>query len=482
MQLDRIPMRHTVVVSDVHLWQALPGDGLWMRYRQRRYFPDDSIAAMFGALSERAGADDLEVVFNGDVFDFDVAPVAGNELDHGARCDTEEAACKRLTAILDDHPAFVRALGTLVREARSIVFVAGNHDVQLQWARVQETLVARIVAAAMGDRPISTRELETLRSRVRFSAWFHRTGDGIFVEHGNQYDRYCAFGSPLAPFVDDGTRVEPTVGSLVVHHIVGNLGYFNPNHDESFLLTGAGYARHFFRHYAFAPHSLVGTWTLGTLQVAFSLLEHRGRRTMLDEDTLARFAAERGLDLEALRAHAALSVPAGVHEFLRTLHLDKAALAGALAAATVVAVAHPPTAIGVAVAALGGLAAFNIAVQEKSLSETYDHVRQCQRRIAQLHNARAVVFGHTHEAYGHWENGIFYGNCGTWSPRHRDVECSIPHERGAPFVWLRSDDGERIRGGLYRFVEGHIFADARDERETLTPIAPAMPESIGTAA
>jgi len=40
---------------------------------------------------------------------------------------------------------------------------------------------------------------------------------------------------------------------------------------------------------------------------------------------------------------------------------------------------------------VGALAAFNLAVKEKSLSETYDHLRECQRRVASGHTL-ALVF------------------------------------------------------------------------------------------
>jgi UDP-2,3-diacylglucosamine pyrophosphatase LpxH len=476
MQTFGSTMRHTVVVSDVHLWEALPGEGLWMRYRQRRFFPDDRLAAMLDLVASRAGTDPLEVVFNGDVFDFDVAPVQGDGLDYDARCVSEEEAIARLTAILDDHPVFVGAVGKVLAKGGSIVFVAGNHDVQLHWPKVRALLEERILDAATCGRELASEARDAMRTRILFRAWFHRTADGILVEHGNQYDRYCSFASPLAPFVTEGEleRIEPTVGSLVVHHIVGRLGYFNPNHDPSFLLSAAGYAKHFFRYYAFAKESLVGTWTLGTIRVALSLLDHSRRRRRLDDEALTRFADERGIGIDALREHAAMSKRAGVHEFLRTLQLDKAALAGVVVAATALALAHPRTALGFMLGSVGALTAFNLAVKEKSLSETYDHLRECQRRIARLYGARAVVFGHTHEAFGRWEEGTFYGNCGTWSPRHHDVECNMPFEHGDPFVWLRSDDGGRLRGGLYRFVDGQVFAADDDARETLTPQAPAM--------
>ena len=53
-------MRHTVVISDIHLSEVERGSGLWMRYRQRQFLPDNEIASMLGAvLGEIRAGDEL---------------------------------------------------------------------------------------------------------------------------------------------------------------------------------------------------------------------------------------------------------------------------------------------------------------------------------------------------------------------------------------------------------------------------------------
>jgi predicted phosphodiesterase len=69
-----------------------------------------------------------------------------------------------------------------------------------------------------------------------------------------------------------------------------------------------------------------------------------------------------------------------------------------------------------------------------------------------------VVFGHTHKPEGVWEDGVFYGNTGSWSPAYKDLECTQPLSEERPVVWLRSE-GRNLSGGLVtwrggRFVEG----------------------------
>src|SRR4051812_9839812 len=68
------PERRVVVLSDVHLSQTHPdddGDELWMRYRRRAFQPDRDFATLIDRLLEAHGGDALELVFNGDVLDYD---------------------------------------------------------------------------------------------------------------------------------------------------------------------------------------------------------------------------------------------------------------------------------------------------------------------------------------------------------------------------------------------------------------------------
>src|SRR5689334_14979034 len=76
-------VNHTVVISDVHLCEAVPGDDLWMRYRQRRFFPDTEFARLFDLLCAEARGNTLSLVFNGDLFDFDAPPIVNGEIEFG---------------------------------------------------------------------------------------------------------------------------------------------------------------------------------------------------------------------------------------------------------------------------------------------------------------------------------------------------------------------------------------------------------------
>ena len=114
-------MRHTIAISDIHLCEVERTDGLWMRYRQAQFSPDNDLAAMLDTVrrkvSQNAG-DVLCLVLNGDVFDFDAPRVVEGESVFHDLPRTAEHAVPAIGAILDDHPAFMAALGRVLADQR----------------------------------------------------------------------------------------------------------------------------------------------------------------------------------------------------------------------------------------------------------------------------------------------------------------------------------------------------------------------------
>jgi UDP-2,3-diacylglucosamine pyrophosphatase LpxH len=457
-------VRHTVVISDVHLCEAVEGDGLWMRYRQRRFFPDGELGALLDLLCSEARGGTLELVFNGDLFDFDAPAAAGRgEVHFDDPPRSEPVAVAVLARILDDHAGFVAAVGRVLAAGHRVVVVSGNHDAQLVYPGVRALLAERFVAAACAAGAAETEA--ALRARLVFRAWFHRTADGVHIEHGNQYDPFCAFSSPVEPFAPDGGEIQPTMGSLSFRHLVSRMGYFNPHVDSSFMLSLPGYFSHWVRYYLFSHRSLAGAWAAGALRVVAGVM--RGRRRgdpALRARAVDAAARETGTDPRALARHAALFAPTSgevPHAVVRELWLDRAALgtlgAGVLLAAAVVG---PRTAARWALGVAGTIAAYELAMPKRGLEDIYARVARSAEQIAEIHGARAVVFGHTHQPYGRWAHGVFQGNSGTWSAAFRDVECSVPVDDGRPVIWLRAGAHAGLEGGLYVFRNGHLVEGA----------------------
>jgi hypothetical protein len=487
-------MHHTVAISDIHLCELEPTDGLWMRYRQAPYSPDGEIAAMLDALrgEVRKGAggsgglgaerDELTLVLNGDIFDLDAPRVIGNESVVHDLPRTAEHAVPAMEAILRDHPVFVAAVGRIVADGHTAVFVAGNHDIQLTLPEVREAVQRSVVDAAMhelatrdGGLPAgSTEELRAaLAARVAFRAWFHRTHDGVIVEHGNQYDSYCCYRYPMAPFGRNPGEIQPTMGSLVSRLLVSRMGYFNPHVDSSFMLSGFGYLAHWTRYYLFSGRSLVLAFGVGALRTMIELVRRRdpSRRALRRAD-LAAAARETGAPFPAVVKHARLFArPAEdcLGRVARELWLDRLGLAAVGILAALACLCWMPG--GLAAAALLAptlLVAYECAVPKPTLDAVWQGVNRAARSVARAHGAKAVIFGHTHNPEGSWEGGVFFGNTGSWSAAFEDIACTQPVFEARPLVWLRSEDDAGpeapLSGGLVMWKDERFQpwrADAR---------------------
>lgn len=459
-------MRHTVVLSDLHLWEAVAGDGLWMRYRQRRYFPDATLVALFERLGSECEPGTLELVLNGDVFDFDIARPDGDE----SPVRDERTAVARMHSILDDHEPFLDGLASLLALGHCVVFVAGNHDVPMVLTAVRLALRARIESALARAGLDEPARLDAMQ-RVLHKGWFHRTRDGVHIEHGQQYDAYTSVPHPLWPVSTRRGEIQQTLGSLTMRYLIGRLGYFNPNVDESFLLSLGGYFAHWLRYYLFTPRSLALRWLFGTLQVAVRLLRDTERKSAARESvSLVRAAHETGATMSALVEHAYLEQPAALRRAARLLCLDR--IVQVIAVVVALSVFSVDRVAGwVALSLVLAMAiVFRLVLPDGELAENYRAVRLAQRSIARIYGARAVIFGHTHIPEGQWEHGVFFGNCGSWAPMFLDIACTRAVQSAQPFVWLRSD-AQSLEGGLYRF-DGRSIIPASAERPTIEQPAP----------
>ena len=61
----------------------------------------------------------------------------------------------------------------------------------------------------------------------------------------------------------------------MIEHVIGRLGYFNPNVERSYLLTTRQYLEHWRRYLALA-RSLLRTFFFGSLRVLLGLLTENG--------------------------------------------------------------------------------------------------------------------------------------------------------------------------------------------------------------
>ena len=460
--------RHTLILSDVHLSQAHPedpADPLWMRYRRREHHPDSDFAAMVDHLLATTTDDDaIELVFNGDVLDFDAPWVKDGQSSFDELPSTEAGCLVQVKLLLADHVVWFSAVARLLLAGHRLLIVSGNHDVELYWPAVRSTIRQELLRLCTVEaaRAIDDDEASDIDSRVRFRAWFHVTEDRIYIEHGSQYDILNGVRHAMIPLTRERDRIHPMCGKLAFRRTGSRMGYFNPYYEETFYLGFFGYLNHFLRFYAFSRKSIGRVWFVGAVRSVLEIFRHRHRDERLDEGrTLAQ--AETGATPEAIDATHALRVrPAEdtMLPILRELWLDRIFLFfGMVLVLAVIAVLAPWKTAGIALGVMLGLFVIYELVTPKPDLRTYDQAPPTVLEIFDIHGVRAICMGHTHRPFSRWIDGKFHGNSGSWCPAFRDIECTQPQLDGRPVLMLTARDGS-LHGGLHWFRDGALVPDA----------------------
>jgi UDP-2,3-diacylglucosamine pyrophosphatase LpxH len=160
-----------LVVSDLHVGG---GDPLLDGFGERQQAALDGLlaAASGNSGSPLGDGDDVELIINGDGFDFQIVPPYGS----GGVMDAS-LALEKLRNITDAHGPFFHTLQAFVRQpGRHITFMTGNHDVELWFAEVRAGILE-----ALG--------LSHDDERVSFcSTRSYRPLPDVYIEHGNAYD------------------------------------------------------------------------------------------------------------------------------------------------------------------------------------------------------------------------------------------------------------------------------------------------------
>jgi UDP-2,3-diacylglucosamine pyrophosphatase LpxH len=162
-----------IVLSDLHLGTGVEQGKL---NPHEDFYEGDRFAELLAHYDSLAGDEtEIELVLNGDIFDLLKVRVDGAwpiEI-------TEEVAAEKLRACLEGHPRAVRALRRFVsREGRKLVYLPGNHDLDMVFAQAQEVFCRYV---APGE----------LRERVRFvtQSDTYYLPEGIQIRHGHQLER-----------------------------------------------------------------------------------------------------------------------------------------------------------------------------------------------------------------------------------------------------------------------------------------------------
>ena len=444
---------HTLVVSDIHLTEAEPAHQrrpLWKRYKRPKLFTDRS----FKRFMEHVQANipgPIELVFNGDIFDFDSVmrypvkppyPLSWVERRRGMHAEEAKSRFK-FTIILEDHPVWVETVQEFVQKGNKVVFIIGNHDIELQWPSVQQDLIHKL---GLWDE---------LGKNIRFCEWFYISQSDTLIEHGNQYDSYCVRQNPVHPLIKKGSRIYMRIpfGNIAGRLITNGLGLINPHADNNFIMSFKDYLIFFYK-YALSTQPLTPISILwGNTATFFYSLADGFLPALRDPLT-----AEAKIEDVARKANASPHIVRGLRELqvhpaiynpikiIRELWLDRIFLLFLMFFVSFQFFSFINVLVHVSLLwfivpllILLPLFIFYARSVESDMGQVMKELVATAPIAAQIARVSRVVHGHTHQERHHFFQSVEIINTGTWSPAYLDVECTKPYGRKC-FAWIRPNE------------------------------------------
>jgi UDP-2,3-diacylglucosamine pyrophosphatase LpxH len=456
-----------VVVSDIHLADAEPPhpkNPLWKRFKRPAHFVDRTFRKFLDWIQGQADGP-IELILNGDIFDFDSVMALPRDgrfriswLEHSRGLASEEAKSRfKIAVILKDHDIWRQAIRDFVLAGHRVVFVIGNHDMELHWPGVQRDILDLL--ELQGDA----------RARVRFCEWFYVSNSDTLIEHGNQYDSYNVCPNPVNPLIRKGNRalVRIPFGNLAGKYMLNGMGLMNPHASESFIKESiVDYIVFWYRYVVRTQPFLVWTWFWGawaTLLFAFGegLLPAMSdpltiEKRVQDIAKRSNSTPEVARTLRELHVHSAVYNPL---RLLQELWLDRAALLGLVffGAFQIFSVFNlfggGATWFFVPLFLFLPIFIFYSRTVSSAVEESQRMAFERAPLAARVAGVSRAVQGHTHLERHTVVEGVEYLNTGTWSPAYRDVECTQPF--GAKcFAWIKPTPQGR-EAALWEWKDAH---------------------------
>lgn len=450
------PTESLLVFSDVHLGSDLNDSGPSVPRSTRI---DADLAAMLAHYRGVAPpAERWRLVIAGDFVDFvgmSIDPPEGDELATEPTPaevafglgGAEDHVRFKLRRVASRHPDVFAELAAFVSDGNAVTFIRGNHDLEMYWDTVQEDLLALLTTGG------ATRE--EVAARVDFEPWFFHRAGLVYIEHGHQFDPFCATPFVFAPLSPtDPRRVLQSLSDTLLRYIVrrtpGMKEYGHENRGLASyiswgLMLGARGTAGLFKRFFTAVFVL--------RRIARDYDGPNGARVRDEhERRFAAHARRTGIDEARLRDALALHAPPigrtprGV---LASVMLDRLSVFVVMVVA-IVAVASLRVQLG------GWAIHATIALL---LAWTFLHVRlsrgrpdvdpatlMCARagELAKLFPASFVVMGHTHVPTTKPLDGATYINLGSWAEEEPDP----------------AEDPAKV----YRAARTHLVVHAKDDR------------------
>ena len=467
-EVDFTKANYTAIVSDLHLCEAEPVHPkypLWKKYKTKEFFFDDQFKHFLEHIDREASRDTVELILNGDTFDFDsmgylpehpTYNISWLEKKRGLEPEKEKSVDK-IRVILGDHPLWCQALRWFIEQGHRVVFVIGNHDLELHWKSVQIEI-------------LNILELTPeQRTRVRFVEWFYISNKDTLIEHGNQYDPYCLCADPVNPFVIDYNRVQVKLpfGDWACRYLVNGMGYFNPHSDANYLMSLTEYVRYFFKYMVRAQPLIIWTWFWSSVAILWRTLKSNLQRPLTDaltfEKRIEGIAKRANASPPMVRGLRALFVkPAGSSplKVMKELWLDRAflvliALFLLLQGFILIQQIYALSFFWIFIPLLILLPPFMLYARGVDSQVAYYKRPSEPILIASglICDVGRVIYGHTHEVRHELLGAVEHLNSGTWSPSFADVECTVAHD-SKTYIWIEPGPSQRLAKVLKVEKEG----------------------------
>lgn len=459
----------TAVVSDLHLCEAEPENKkfpLWKKYKTKQFFFDQEFSEFLLWTEAEAKGAPVELVLNGDIFDFDsVTQIPQkptyfvSEIEKTRGLEPEETkSVDKIKFILADHPLWVSAISNFIKSGNKVVFIIGNHDLELHWLSVQRTILDSL-----------NLDVEE-RYRVRFVEWFYISNGDTLIEHGNQYDPYCICEDPVNPLIIEYNRrkVKLPFGDWASRYLVNSMGFFNPHVETNFLLSLWDYVKIFFRYMVRAQPMIMWTWFVSSLMIFIKVFRLNLTQPIQDPLTIEKriegIAQRANADAKMVREMRALFVEPASRDLIqiaKELWLDRAflvflGLASLLVLFVLVNQIFYVSLYWLFIPLLILLPPFTM--YSRTVNSYISDYKKPDEGIllysSLITRTRRIVYGHTHTVLHEIIGGVEHLNSGTWSPAFLDLECT-KMVGSKTFIWIYSA-GEAREAHVMQVERGNI--------------------------
>lgn len=434
-------MRKLLVLSDLHLGRncnTITG------FHTPR--PDPTAdQALIDLLAHYTAGDESawRLIFNGDFLDFVevvVTPseddqgrlsfeVTGEELAFGLNSSPERSLVK-LQMMFELHERLFQCLARFIKRGGEMVVVRGNHDVELFWEKVQRAFRHQMASWAFQSDKLALDEAlhqrTAFQERLKLLPWMYLEPGRIYLEHGHQYDVYCAFDKQLYPVnPKDPKQIDTPLFMFSMRYFVNILSGFSPEAVENWRARdyliwlrrqGAGGAI-----YAIQMAVKAG---LRMLRYALETGSKQMREYNAEHERRLKLEAERfGVPLERLmQADRLRHVPItrNFGELTRLLYLDRLLLFAAgllLTFFLLLTPMWPLLKLGLVGLVWGGAYRITRWLEPRRFFLPGPKQKQAARQLARLFEVPTVSMGHCHRyEQSPLDEGLSYVNTGSWLP------------------------------------------------------------------